>query len=113
MDGLREKLAQAVKMIEQTGKTYASARAVSWLLQEQRKIVLAEEARKADGSSMAERENRARGSEAYRIHLAGTSDAIKQELTAKAEYERWQAQWESIRSLISFEKKQMEVFKED
>ena len=61
---------------------------------------------------MAEKETNARCSEFYKIHLAGTAAAIEKEHTVKAECERWSAQWESVRSLISLEKKQMEVFKE-
>jgi len=99
-------------MIERTGRAYADARAISWHLQEMRKVVLAEESRKADGSSMTEKETIARCSEGYKAHLEGTSQAIKNELTKKAEAERWKAQWDSLRSLISFEKTQMETFQE-
>lgn len=74
--------------------------------------MLAEETRKAEGSSMAERENIARCSEAYKLHLEGTKEAIQKELTLKAECERWSSQWNSIRSLLSLEKKTIETFQE-
>ena len=110
---LRDKMAEAVVKIEEKGKAYANAKALSWQLQELRKVVLADETRKAEGSSMAEKETVARCSEAYKTHLEGTSEDIKRELTAKAEYERWDAQWNSIRSLISLEKKVLETFQEE
>jgi len=111
-ESLREKLAEAVKMIGIKGKAYAEAKALSWNLQEMRKVVLSEQTRVAKGSSMAERENEARCSEAYKIHLAGTQAAIKNELIARAECEKYKAVWESVRSLISFEKTQMRIFNE-
>jgi len=109
---LRDKLADAVVMIEKAGREYATARGLSWNLQELRKVVLAEETRKAEGSSMTEKETNARCSTAYKTHLDGTSQAIKDELIKKAVCERWKAQWDSLRSLISFEKTQMETFQE-
>ena len=112
MDSLREKLSQAVVKIEEKGKAYADARALSWQMQEMRKVVLAEQTRKSEGSSMIEKETNARTSEVYKQHLLGTSEAIKKELTAQAEYKRWLSQWESLRSLISYEKTQMKVFEE-
>ena len=109
----KDKLAEAVTMIEKKGLAYAKARAISWQLQELRKVVLAEETRKAEGTSISEREAIARSSEIYRQHLEGTKEAIHDELKLKAECERWRATWESIRSLLSLEKKTMEVFKEE
>lgn len=103
------KMSEAVAMIEKVGTEYAEARALSWLLQEQRKVVLAKCTNEAAGKSIAEKENYARTSEEYKLHLEGTKEAIGEEYRLKAVYERWQAQYESIRSLLSLEKQKMQM----
>ena len=113
MESLRDKLAEAVLEIEKKGILYADARALSWHLQEMRKVVLSELMRNAQAKSMTEKEMIARCSQDYKLHLEGTREAIKNELVLKAQCERWKCAWESIRSLISLEKKKMEVFNEE
>lgn len=106
------KMSEACKKIEQKGIEYAKHRAISWQLQELRKVVLAEEIRKLDAEvykSMAERESLARVSEIYKNHLKGTSEAIEKELISKAEYERWYATFEALRSLCSKNTAQMKL----
>lgn len=98
------KLSEAVMKIETKGKAYAIARGQSFFLQEMRKVVLAEQVRAQEPSlSMSERESIARTSEAYVNHLKGTAEAIRAELVSRAEYERWSATLESLRSLCSQE----------
>ena len=110
---LSDKLRESVVNIEKYGLEYAKNRAISWQLQEMRKVILAEEARKSSGASNAESETLARCTSSYKLHLDGTKQAILAELTSKAKLERWRAQWESIRSMMSFEKTQMKVFQEE
>ena len=85
------------------GKSYAMARGISYQLQEMRKVVIARVMKEHDGSS-ANREMEARASKRYEDHLRGTSEAIVEETRLKAEYEKWKAQYESCRSLLSMEK---------
>lgn len=102
------KMREACQKIETVGKSYAEARAQSWLLQEQRKVVLSNEMRGLQGS-MAEREMLARCSAVYQAHLVGTSQAIRQELSLRAELDKWQAVFEALRSLGSLEKAKMNM----
>lgn len=100
----QDKMAQAVKMISEKGAAYAKARATSWYMQEMRKVVLADEFGKQDPDlTAAERENKARVSQSYQEHLNGTKEAIHAEHVAKAELERWETQFEALRSLCSRE----------
>lgn len=96
-------------MIEKKGKEYAESRALSWQLQELRKVVLAEETKKQSDGSYVEREGKARCTEAYKQHLQGTKEAIHRENALKAEVERWSAQFEALRSLLSLEKSKMNI----
>jgi len=93
----------AVNNIEKIGKLYAIAKGTSYHMQEMKKVVLAREMKKYKGSS-ASREMEARASERYEQHLDGTRQAIEDETRLRAEYERWKAQYESCRSLLSLEK---------
>lgn len=104
-----EKLDHAVEMIETTGIEYARSRSLSWLLQEQRKVVLAEQARMAQASTVAERENTARCSDVYKKHLEATKYAMHQELCDNAKFLRWRAEFESERSKLSLHKRQIET----
>jgi len=107
---LADKLKQAVTMIEKKGTAYAEAKGTSWNLQELRKVILSEQVRAQNPTlSVAEREHFARTTDEYKTHLKGTSEAIKKELIAKAEYERWTAQVEALRSLLSHEKARMNL----
>lgn len=103
------RMRECCQKIEETGKAYAEARAQSWLLQEQRKCVLSAGMRKSQAKTMIERENESRCSEKYYQHLEVTADCIKKELSLKAEYEKWQAVFEALRSLGSLEKAKMHI----
>jgi len=102
------RMRDACQAIEKTGKGYAEARAQSWHLQELRKVVLANEMRRLEGS-MVERDMTARCTDAYKQHLEATSEAIHKELSLKAETEKWAAVFESLRSLSSLEKAKMQI----
>src|SRR3990167_71908 len=104
-----KRLRVAIDKIESVGSEYGDAKALSWLLQEQRKVVLASEIAKIDGGSYAEKERQALCSEAYKVHLEGTKEAIADEHRLKASYERWSYEFEALRSLLSLEKKKIEL----
>lgn len=57
-------------------------------------------------------EAQARVSEEYRIHLEGYKEAAHKQNVAWAKLEAAKATFEALRSLISYEKKQMETFRE-
>ena len=98
------KLRQSVIKIEEVGKEYAEARALSWLLQEQKKVILATEMSKSQAKSIAEKEREALMSEAYKTHLEGTKEAIGEEHRLRATYDRYKSQFEALRSLLSMKK---------
>ena len=100
---IEKNMREAVLKIEEIGGKYAEARGISYQMQELKKVVLAREMGNYDGS-VASRETLALASEGYSIHINGTKDAIIAEARLKAEYTRWQAQYESCRSLLSLEK---------
>ena len=72
-------------------------------MQEMRKVVLARVMCEIEGSAVS-REAEARASKRYEEHLEATKEAIVEETRLRAEYERWKAQYESCRSLLSMEK---------
>ena len=106
---LESKMREAVINIEKFGKDYADAKGLSWLLQEQRKVVLATQMAKSEAKSINGKELDALQSEEYKTHLEGTKEAISEEHRLKAVMERWSAQFEACRSMMSFTKKQMEL----
>ena len=106
---IESRMRDAVNNIEKVGREYADAKALSWLLQEQRKVVLASQMAKSEAKSVIGREQDALQSESYKLHLEGTKEAIAEEHRLKATYERWFAQYESCRSMMSLTKKQMEM----
>ena len=106
---LESKMRDSVINIEKYGKEYAEAKALSWLLQEQRKVVLATQMAKSEAKSVNGKELDALQSEEYKQHLEGTKEAIAEEHRLKATSERWYAQFEACRSMMSFTKKQMEI----
>ena len=109
LNEIEEKMREAVNKIEEVGVLYADAKALSWLLQEQRKVVLATQMAKSEAKSINGKELDALQSPEYAQHLEGTKEAIADEHRLKATSERWYAQWESCRSLLSLEKKKMEI----
>lgn len=100
---------EAVNGIETVGHRYAEAKALSWLLQEQRKVVLATQMAKSEAKSVNGKELEALQSEAYKQHLEGTKEAIGEEHRLRATYEKYNAMFEGCRSLMSLTKKQMEM----
>ena len=105
----KEKLRNTCQKIGEIGSKYAEARALSYLLQEQRKCVLSAEMEKLANGSMADKEMRARCSKVYYEHLVATSKAIRQELSYRAELDKWSAVFEALRSLIGLEKRKIDI----
>lgn len=95
---------EAVKNIGLTGDAYAIAKSKSWLLQELKGSMLAQLMRETGSEKISRSEMIARSSTQYRDFLDGVSEAIKQELLAKGQYERSRAEFEKLRSLCSLEK---------
>lgn len=87
--------------LEEAGEKYAHAKSQSWFLQEMRKVILADRMKIAKGKTLIDRENEARTSHDYIVHLEGTAVAIEEELKAKSKYEKIHATFESLRSLSS------------
>ncbi len=98
----------AVKKMSEVGKEYAKAKGESYQLQEMRKVVLARIMCEIEGS-VASRETEARASERYEQHLEGTRQAIEEETRLRAEYQRYNAQYEAFRTLMSAEKSKMNI----
>jgi len=106
---LETKFQEAVNGIQTHGLEYAKYRPLSWQLQEMRKVVLATQMAKSTEKSVTAREQEALQSEEYKTHLRGTAEAMEKEHKASAMRERFQAQFEYCRSMISLTKKQMEL----
>jgi hypothetical protein len=90
--------------IENSGKDYALKKARSWQLQKMESVILASLMNDMEGP-ISSKEIRAKSSKQYVLHIEGTAVAIEEELTAKARYEKAVAVHESLRSLISLDKK--------
>ena len=108
MTDFEEKFQRALEALESVGKSYANAKVISWYLQELKKVILAHEMSKVEGSE-AKRERLALASEPYRLHLEGTKEAIGEELRLKVKHEKLQYQIEAYRSLCGIEKAQMNL----
>lgn len=93
--------------IEEVGNEYAEAKGQSWQSQELKGSVLASIIKKSINLPFNKAENEAKSSPEYRTHIEETAKLIKKELRLKASYERWKAQFESMRSLSSLEKAQI------
>jgi hypothetical protein len=99
-----QKITNAIKKYHEYGVKYAEAKALAWHLEEARKSVLSAEMLKfPDGTSVAEREMRARASEVYLQHLEGTKEAIREEATWRVKMDCWKYEIEKLRSLCSQE----------
>ena len=105
---IEKNMREAVNQIEVIGSQYAQARGTSYHLQELRKVILAREMKRFDGS-VANKEMEARASERYEQHLEGTRDAIIEETRLRATFEKWKAQYDACRSLLSAEKAKMNM----
>lgn len=102
-----EKFEQALEEMEKTGKEFAFAKSVSWHSQEVTSAIKSSimVQHMKDGTSAQKAEALARSSEGYLQHLLETKDAIHKELLAKTMYEKAFAKYESLRSLVSLDKK--------
>lgn len=103
------KLAEAVKNVEKYGIEYGDNKTMSWYLQEQLKTVLASQMAKSAQKSAEAKKMEAYQSPEYLQHLEATKEAMGEELRLKAIYTRWCYQFESLRSLLSFTKKQIDM----
>ena len=99
---------KTINAFREVGESYAECKAQSWHLQELRKVILANQMTKLEGSESS-KERQALCSEEYRIHLNGTRQAIENELKLRAKMEKLQYQIEAYRSLSSLAKKQMNM----
>lgn len=105
IEDIENELRNAVKKIEETGVAYADAYALSVLLQEQRKVVLASCFNNIkEQMSDLKRENLARTAPEYQTHLDAMKEAIGDSLRKRAIYERYRAQYETLRSMLSTRK---------
>lgn len=108
-----QRMQDAVRQIKNFGMAYADAKAVSWQMQELRKVVLAEQIRKIESGTYASKDSQARTSDEYKLHLEGTREAIQSELKLRAQMEAAKASYESLRSLCSLQKKEVEAFEHE
>ena len=109
LNEIEEKMREAVNKIETVGGQYAEAKALSWLLQEQKKVVLATLMGKSAAKTVNAKELEALQSPEFTQHLDGTKEAIGDEGRLRASWEKWKAQFEACRSLISAEKEKMKI----
>lgn len=102
------KFQECWEKIEEVGSEYAEAKGQSWQAQELKGSMLASLINKQEASiSVAQREAIAKGSEDFQSYIRQTADFIKKELRLKAQLEMWKAKFESMRSLSSLEKAQI------
>ena len=99
-----DKFRQCIKKISEIGELYAEAKGQSWQAQELKGSILASLIKAQPDLPISKAEIIARASEEYRKFLAETSTTITKELKLKAEYEKWKATFEALRSLSSLEK---------
>jgi len=100
---IEKKLQEAVTNIEKFGAEYAKAKGISYQMQKMREVVLAMEMKNHLGTNV-QKDMEAKASLKYIKHLDGTRIAIEDEQRLKAQYTRWNAQFETLRSLLSLEK---------
>lgn len=101
MIDFENKFRVCLKDFEKVGQEYAEAKGQSWHLQEAKSSIFSSEFLKAEGKTIGEREAKAKTSEAYLTHLAGTQVAIEKELKLKVKLEKIQMTYEALRSLNS------------
>ena len=93
-----------IMKISKVGEEYAEAKGQSWQAQELKGSVLASIIKAQPDMPTSKAEIIARASEEYKSYIAETASAITKELKLKAEYEKWKASFEALRSLSSLEK---------
>ena len=105
---IEKKLIEAVTNIEKYGVEYAVAKGKAYQLGRMREVVLAMEMKNYTGTN-AYRQMEALRSPKYILHLEGTAEAITDEQKTRALFERWKAQQETLRSLLSLEKQKAKI----
>jgi len=93
-----EEIERALQWLVQNAEPAALARANKIYLEEYGKVVLSDEMKKSGESSAAAQEREARSSEAYRNHLLGLQEAVREDYkygwlrsTAEAKIEAWRS----------------------
>ena len=107
-----DKLKQAVNKISKWGLQYAEYRPLVDNLEELKKTILSSELLKHQDEAAWKAEAKARTSDAYLTHLDGLKVACERRDVAWARLKAAEAEFEAIRSLLSYEKKQMATFQE-
>ena len=99
-----DKFRNCIKKIGEIGEAYAEAKGQSWQMQELKGSMLASIINRSGESVVSKAEIIAKSSEEYQSYVRETSQAIKKELSLKAQYEMWKSSFEALRSLSSLEK---------
>ena len=102
-----DKFRHIIKKIGELGELYAEAKGQSWQSQELKYSVVASLVKSYGEIPLSRAELLAKGSDEYKQYLKETADAIRKELRLKAQLEKWKAKFESMRSLSSLEKAQI------
>jgi len=105
---IEKKLIEAVTNIEKYGVEYAVAKGIAYQMQKMREVVLAQEMKRHLGSN-AHKEMEAKTSENYINQILAAAEAITDEQKTRAVFERWKAQQETLRSLLSLEKQKAKI----
>src|SRR3990167_448065 len=99
-----EKFRHIIKKIGELGELYAEAKGQSLEQQELKSSIVASLVKSYGEIPLSRSELLAKGSDEYKQYLKETADAIRKELSLKAQYEMWKASFEALRSLCSLEK---------
>lgn len=99
-----DKFRNCIKKIGEIGELYAEAKGQSYQMQELKHSILAKIIQGSGIDAVSKAEIMAKASEEYREYIVGTAQAIKKELSLKAQYEMWKSSFEALRSLSSLEK---------
>lgn len=99
-----DKFRKIIAKIAESGEEYAEAKGQSWQAQELKHSVLSALIIASGEKAVSKAELIAKDSAEYREHIKETAQAITRELKLKAEYEKWKASFEALRSLSSLEK---------
>ena len=102
-----ERFRECWEKIEEVGTLYAEARGQSYQCQELKYSVVASLVKTYGEIPLSRAELLAKGSDEYKQYIQETADAIRKELRLKAQLEKWKAKFESMRSLSSLEKAQI------
>ena len=105
---IEKNMREAVNKIEEIGGLYAEAKGLSYQFQKMREVILSREMSSLEGS-MASREMYAKSTLVYAKHLEATAKCIENETKLRAYYEKWKAQFEACRSLLSLEKSKSKI----